>query len=83
MAHQRLPLVGDPVDAGRLRIPAGIGADLAQCLRQFDRQALHATRLELQHPQTGELVAWEVPLPDDFQNLLSLLRADQDADSGN
>jgi len=36
----------------------------------FPRQALHACRLGLIHPKTGEECAWEAPLPDDFAELL-------------
>jgi 23S rRNA pseudouridine1911/1915/1917 synthase len=28
----------------------------------------------LEHPQTGEILAWEVPLPDDIEGLLAALR---------
>jgi 23S rRNA pseudouridine1911/1915/1917 synthase len=40
----------------------------------FPRQALHAARLALVHPQTGETLTWEVPVPPDIARLLSLLR---------
>ena len=36
----------------------------------FQRQALHASRLGLIHPQTGQECAWHAPLPDDFAGLL-------------
>ncbi|MGD2112404.1 MAG: 23S rRNA pseudouridine(1911/1915/1917) synthase RluD, partial [Gammaproteobacteria bacterium] len=49
MAHQHTPLLGDPVYGGRLRLPAGAGVALQETLAGFRRQALHATRLELQH----------------------------------
>ncbi|MQQ99141.1 RluA family pseudouridine synthase [Glaciimonas soli] len=37
----------------------------------FPRQALHATRLGLIHPDSGEDCAWYAPLPDDFEELLA------------
>lgn len=40
----------------------------------FPRQALHAQRLELAHPQDGKIMAWEAPLPSDMADLLALLR---------
>jgi 23S rRNA pseudouridine1911/1915/1917 synthase len=43
-------------------------------LDAFPRQALHAWRLALIHPVSGEEVSWEVPLPDDFEQLLQALR---------
>ena len=39
----------------------------------FCRQALHAYRLELTHPQHGARMAWHAPLPDDMKNLLLML----------
>jgi 23S rRNA pseudouridine1911/1915/1917 synthase len=36
----------------------------------FERQALHARRLGLVHPATGEDCEWVVPLPADFAGLL-------------
>jgi 23S rRNA pseudouridine1911/1915/1917 synthase len=76
MAHIRHPLVGDPVYGGRLLLPSGIGDGLRQALRGFRRQALHALRLGLEHPQSGEWMEWEAPLPEDLQQLLALTRED-------
>lgn len=76
MAHIRYPLVGDPVYGGRLRIPAGCIPALAEALRGFRRQALHAARLGLEHPVTGEFMEWQAPLPQDMQQLLAVLRED-------
>jgi 23S rRNA pseudouridine1911/1915/1917 synthase len=55
------PLVGDPAYGRKGPIP-------------FSRQALHAARLALVHPVTGRDVAWQSPLPQDFQEILSQLR---------
>ena len=76
MAHIRHPLVGDPVYGGRLRLPAGIGDGLRQALRRFHRQALHARRLGLAHPDSGEWMEWEASLPADLAALLDCLRWD-------
>jgi len=70
------PLVGDPVYGGRLALPAGASDALRDALRAFRRQALHAARLELRHPVSGEALAFEVPPPTDFQSLLQTLRED-------
>lgn len=75
MAHIRHPLVGDPVYGGRMRLPQGCTPDLKDELRKFQRQALHARRLTLIHPETGEEMTWETPLPEDMQSLLEALRA--------
>jgi len=74
LAHISHPLVGDPVYGGRLRIPASASHELAEVLRSFRRQALHAARLELTHPRSGDLMAWEAPLPQDMVALLNQLK---------
>ncbi|MEX2353848.1 MAG: 23S rRNA pseudouridine(1911/1915/1917) synthase RluD [Gammaproteobacteria bacterium] len=73
MAHIRHPVTGDPVYGGRQRFPKSAGAPLLEALQKFPRQALHACRLELKHPASGETVSWEAPLPDDMTSLLTLL----------
>jgi len=78
MAHLNHPLVGDPVYGGRLRIPAACSAELAETLKNFKRQALHARRLGLVHPKSGEVMAWESQLPDDMVDLLNLLKEDNE-----
>ena len=76
MAHIRNPLIGDPDYGRRLAIPAGASAELADALRGFRRQALHAWKLSLVHPETGEEKTWECPLPDDMQALIGMLERD-------
>lgn len=76
MAHIHHPVIGDPVYGGRARIPAGCSPALAEALRHFKRQALHAAHLGLEHPSSGEHMAWEAPLPADMQALLTVLRDD-------
>lgn len=76
MSHINYPLVGDQLYGGRFRLPKGVTPQLLNKLKEFKRQALHAKRLELFHPVTGELMAWEVDLPEDMQHLLSRLQKD-------
>jgi 23S rRNA pseudouridine1911/1915/1917 synthase len=78
MMHIHHPLLGDPVYGGRFRKPAGASPELIEAIRAFPRQALHARRLELRHPRSGELLSWEVPLPDDMRELLAVLAADNE-----
>ena len=58
MQHHGFALVGDPL-YGKSHLA-----------RFFHRQALHAKRLGLIHPETGEECLWEVDLADDLQQLL-------------
>ena len=74
MAYIHHPLVGDPLYGGRFRLPAGASEALAEALRKFRRQALHARRLEFIHPASGEPVGWEAGLPADFEYLLAVVR---------
>jgi len=76
MAHIHYPLVGDPVYGQRLRLPPDCTPELAETLRNFKRQALHAARLGLEHPSTGEQLEWEAPLPEDMQQLIRVLHED-------
>ncbi len=73
MAHRHYPLVGDPVYGGRPRIPRGASDELIAALRGFPRQALHAQALGLLHPESGEAMQFECPLPADMQSLLAVL----------
>lgn len=79
MSHVGFPLIGDPVYAGRFRIPPAASQTLVQSLKEFPRQALHARFLELDHPVTGKRMKWESALPDDLVWLLTLLRQDREA----
>jgi 23S rRNA pseudouridine1911/1915/1917 synthase len=74
MSHLRHSIVGDPVYAGRQRIPAGASSVLLQYLQAFKRQALHAWRLSFIHPQHDGEVSYEAPLPKDMLQLIDLLQ---------
>jgi 23S rRNA pseudouridine1911/1915/1917 synthase len=76
MSHIRHPLLGDPLYGGRQKLPPGLSNDAVETLREFKRQALHAIRLELIHPDSGKLMSWQAPLPSDMQQLLRLLAND-------
>jgi 23S rRNA pseudouridine1911/1915/1917 synthase len=76
LAHLRHPLVGDPVYGGRFARPRGATDGLAEILRRFKRQALHAGALAFDHPRTGLRVELAAPAPADFEELLSALRQD-------
>lgn len=73
LAHVRFPLLGDPVYGGRFQMPPNCNDALAIQLRAFKRQALHAAKLGLKHPVTGEYLVWEQPLPEDMAVLLHYL----------
>lgn len=65
------PLAGDPVYRGH---PKHIKQAIGQLLADFPRQALHAQKLALTHPQTKQLLSWEADIPADMDNLLHSVR---------
>ena len=76
MMHIGHVLAGDPVYGGRPRPPKAASEALSEVLRNFKRQALHATMLRLEHPITGELMEWHAPIPADMVELAEALRQD-------
>ena len=60
--HLGHPIIGDPLYGRRNQKFNLVG------------QALHAYKLILAHPRTGEQMTFEAPLPDYFVNLLTILR---------
>jgi len=64
----RVPLWGDPLyGPTRESVPPEV---------QIDRPALHASRLEFDHPDTGERLRFRAPLPEDLRRLLVCLGGD-------
>jgi 23S rRNA pseudouridine1911/1915/1917 synthase len=78
MAHIGMPIVGDQVYGGRMKPPRGAIPVLLEFLQSFKRQALHAGALGFNHPETGEYMQWEAPMPADMIELLRLLELDRE-----
>jgi 23S rRNA pseudouridine1911/1915/1917 synthase len=66
------PLVGDQV-YGRKKRSSTAKESCGFDLESFPRQALHAERLSLFHPRTGDLMEFCAPVAADIQNLLRSL----------
>jgi 23S rRNA pseudouridine1911/1915/1917 synthase len=64
-------LLGDMVYRGKPRV---LHPELQKHIKAFGRQALHATRLGLVHPQSARPMEWHAPLPADMADLLDVLR---------
>jgi len=75
MAHIGFALVGDKTYGKSFKIPKGANAQLIEALKAFPRQALHAAKLGLEHPGTGEYTEWTAPIPEDFKGLLAALKS--------
>jgi 23S rRNA pseudouridine1911/1915/1917 synthase len=78
MQFLKAPIVGDPVYGLKSIMPIkSMSDELRQHILGFDRQALHAIRLGLIHPLSGEAMEWSIDLPDDMKNLLEIIRLEQ------
>jgi 23S rRNA pseudouridine1911/1915/1917 synthase len=82
MAHLKFPVFGDPTYGGRLHIPKGASDKLAELLRGFKRQALHAMKLTLVHPANGKRMQWTASVPEDMSKLMEELARDARAHHG-
>ncbi|HMM58340.1 MAG: 23S rRNA pseudouridine(1911/1915/1917) synthase RluD [Xanthomonadales bacterium PRO7] len=76
MAHVKHALLGDQTYGGGLKLPKGATPELAEAMREFRRQALHAETLEFAHPADGRAIRVDAELPADMQALLAALRED-------
>jgi len=74
------PIVGDQVYCSRKwlknidKIFSGASSSMAAQLKAAPRQMLHAWRLRLTQPATGEIMTFESPLPTDMETLIAKLR---------
>lgn len=76
MAHVRHPLVGDSSYGRGMQLPKSASDELVETLHGFRRQALHAEQVAFKHPDSGEMVTFNAPRPDDLAHLILMLRAD-------
>lgn len=71
MKEARHPLAGDPLYGNpRHKMPDEVLA----AVKALGRQALHAYKLSLIHPATGQQMSWTARIPDDMRQLLATLR---------
>jgi 23S rRNA pseudouridine1911/1915/1917 synthase len=76
MAHIRYPLLGDPAYGGRVRLPKGASEQCREAIQGFRRQALHAGSLGFIHPTTEQEVSWQIEMPQDMLDILTILETD-------
>lgn len=80
LEHIGCPVLCDRLYGGRSAITAEqLHSAAASGMRAngpavLDRQALHAARLEIDHPQSGRRMVFEAPLPEDIAGVLERLR---------
>ena len=76
LGHIGCPVLCDRQYGGRARLTRGeIRRDPSDTLVLLERQALHARRIKLAHPATGEPLEFEAPLPADMTAVLEELRS--------
>ena len=75
LAHLGHPVVGDATYGGRRARAREAGSGATDPIATFPRQALHATRLSLEHPVSGRALAVESAPAPDMQGLIDALRA--------
>ncbi len=74
------PIVGDQVYRSRKwlkdidRLFSGESSSMVAQLKAVPRQMLHAWRLRLTHPDTGEVMTFESPIPADMETVIENLR---------
>ena len=73
MSHIKHPIVGDPVYGKNKTIKKGINTKLRDVISRFKRQALHAYKLTLPHPVTGEMNEFVADIPEDLKELIATL----------
>lgn len=76
MAHIGHPLVGDVDYGAAFRTKANrLPEPLRGIVNDFSRQALHAYLLVIEHPETGNTLRFEAPLPSDMARLRAAFAA--------
>jgi 23S rRNA pseudouridine1911/1915/1917 synthase len=75
MSHIGHPLLGDATYGAGFKTKASQLSDAAQAeLARIGRQALHAYRLVLEHPESGEILEFETDWPEDLARLRAALK---------
>ncbi|MDE0421079.1 MAG: RluA family pseudouridine synthase [Gammaproteobacteria bacterium] len=69
------PLVGDSRYGARRVVPPGASEAATSFVRNFPRQALHACKLTLAHPDRGDELTFDSEPPGDMQCLVQALRS--------
>jgi 23S rRNA pseudouridine1911/1915/1917 synthase len=75
LSYLKHPIVADDMYGGKLVYQWQLeDSEPAAQEPVINRVALHAFSIEFRHPRTEKMVKFEAPIPDDMQNMLSMLR---------
>ena len=75
MQHIGHPLVGDPQYGRKTPAPKQLSAGAYEAVSQFPRQALHACKLSLKHPEKQVQCEFHAPVAEDLAGLIRVLEA--------
>ena len=73
LAHKNLPIIGDKTYNPRNKIAKNSSSELVNFIRNFPRQALHATYIAFLHPISKKPFEWSIEMPKDMLNLKNML----------
>ncbi|XBC42551.1 MAG: 23S rRNA pseudouridine(1911/1915/1917) synthase RluD [Buchnera aphidicola (Meitanaphis elongallis)] len=71
------PLIGDSVYRNKHKFCKSITLGVYNIIKKFPRPALHASKLCLKHPITGQWMEWDSVFPNDIANLLNELNVNE------
>lgn len=73
MTHIKHPIIGDQLYRNRFSLGKNVPEATRNAINNFPRQALHACKLTLTHPDSDDILTFNAKIPDDLQNLLNLM----------
>ncbi len=74
LSSVRYPIVGDKLYGWRHQMPRGGQNEVSIATSNLSRQLLHAKALAFEHPITLQPLSFEVDLPEEFTNILTIMR---------
>jgi 23S rRNA pseudouridine1911/1915/1917 synthase len=74
LSSRKLPIIGDKTYDPAKTVTKGTSSELIEIIRSFPRQALHASLLSFECPDTKKKLSYEIPIPLDIKNLISSLK---------
>ena len=74
LASKKLPIIGDNTYNPRKIISKDTSDDLVEVIRNFPRQALHASSIAFKDIKSENVITYESDIPSDMQTLISKLK---------
>ena len=74
LSSKKLPIIGDKTYDPSRSIARDTPEKLINIIRGFPRQALHATHLSFNDQKTNNIFSFDIPTPNDMEELLLELR---------